>query len=62
MKTIIATVSGHQGVKDIQISVSPDASTEEIAVRSEVQYMQEHGVSDNIKLQVYEVVTIGETR
>lgn len=64
MKTIIATVSGHQGIKDIQISVSPDANTEEIATVSEGEYMKQHGINDGIKLQVYEIVAIGkqETR
>ena len=64
MKKIIATVSGHQGVQDIEISLDPDANTEEIKQEAEVMYMKKHGVADEVKLQVYEIVAIGkqETR
>lgn len=61
-KTIIATVSGHRGIQDIEISLDPDANVEEIKQQAEVSYMKQHGIADEVKLQVYEVVTIGETR
>lgn len=61
-KTIIATVSGHRGIQDIEISLDPDANVEEIKQQAEVSYMKQHGIADEVKLQVYEIVAVGQTQ